>query len=177
MLARLLDKFARWALSKNAPGPYKGEDDKRWAYVIETNGDPYLTRVLSPRLFGCRLYLHHFHRPDGDRNLHSHPWKWAASLILSGSYDEERIAPDADDIVRLYEASGAGKAHRGMFTRGRRVRWFNFLRKGDYHAVTKLHGDVWTLFLVGPSHGEGWGFLVDGEHVPWDKYLDRGDKP
>lgn len=155
---RLLNKFATWSLSKNKPGPYCGEDDKRWAYVIETNGDRYLTRIMFPRVLGVRVFLHHFHRPDGDRNLHNHPWTWAASAILCGSYDEERlVAPELDG---------------NLATDVRRVRWFNWLTDQDYHAVKKLHGDVWTLFVTGPRV-QDWGFLTDKGHVSWREYLKR----
>src|ERR1700692_2623605 len=92
MISRLLNRFATWALSKNKPGSYAGEDDKRWAYQIETDGSPYLTRIMFPRIFGVRVYLHHFHRPDNDRHLHNHPWKWTKSFVLCGSYTEERLA-------------------------------------------------------------------------------------
>lgn len=155
MLSRLLDKVARWALSKNPSGGYSGEDDKRWAYVIETDGSPYLTRVLLPKIFGLRPMLHHFHRPDSDRNLHNHPWAWAFSLILSGSYNEERLVDS--DVCEETRSVG-------------RVRWWNKLTSKDYHAVTQLHGDVWTLFITG-KHVQDWGFMVDGRHVPWRQYL------
>ncbi|MGN6103684.1 MAG: hypothetical protein ACTHU0_01140, partial [Kofleriaceae bacterium] len=96
VIAGALRRFAEWALSRNPPGGYAGEDDKRWAYTIETDGDPYLTRVLLPRIripgvCDFRPMLHRFHRPDVDQHLHNHPWKWAVSLILSGSYVEERF--------------------------------------------------------------------------------------
>ncbi len=156
MIAGLLRKFAAWALAKNAPGGYAGEDDERWAYTIETLGDKYLTRVfLAPKIAGLvRPMLHNFHRPDSDRYLHNHPWRWAFSIVLSGSYDEERLVDDSGE------------------TKHRRVRWFNVLRADDYHRVTKLHGDVWTLFVTGPRV-QDWGFLVDGERVPWTEYLKR----
>src|SRR5437588_5646356 len=41
--------------------------------------------------------------------------------------------------------------------RSRRVRWFNFLRGSDFHRITKLDGDVWTLFVTGPR-AQSWGF-------------------
>jgi hypothetical protein len=164
VIARLLQKFADWALSKNAPGGYGGEDDKRWAYTIETDGDPYLTRVILSRLlklrdrFGVGVFLHKFHRHDIDRHLHNHPWKWAFSIILSGSYTEERLEAYLPMI--------------GMVSNTQRVRWFNYLTDADYHAVKQLHGDVWTLFITGPRI-QDWGFLVDGKHVPWKKYLGK----
>lgn len=170
MIARLLNAFTQWALSRNAPGGYAGENDKRWAYTIETDGDPYLTRILLDRLVGLRnklgigVYLHKFHRPDIDEHLHNHPWKRAFSLVLSGSYDEARlIRGDARSCRVMYD--GTPVEHR-------RVRFFNYLTKDDYHQVRQLHGDVWTLFVTGPRI-QDWGFLADGIHVPWRKYLKK----
>lgn len=166
MIDKLLQKFADYALSKNAPGSYAGEDDERWAYTITTDGSPYLTRILLSRLLklkdklGVGVYIHKFHRPDIDQHLHNHPWKWAFSVILSGSYTEERFV----DVV-----SNGGLAPLTV-SKTRRVRWFNKLTDADYHKVETLHGDVWTLFITGPRT-QDWGFLVDGEHVPWKKYL------
>lgn len=166
MIARILNRFARWAISKNPPGGYAGEDDDRWAYVIEVDGAPYLTRILLSRLlpikrfFGIGVYLHHFHREDiGD--LHNHPWTSAASLVLSGSYTEERL----EGVI--------GTKH---VTEIREVKRFNTLRESDYHRVLSLHGDVWTLFITGPEHANDWGFLVDGRHVPWTTYLKKESK-
>lgn len=158
MLSRLLNRFATWALSKNEPGSYAGEDDSRWAYTIETDGSPYLTRILLSRLLklkdklGVGVYIHKFHRPDIDRHLHNHPWTRAFSVILSGSYIETRLA--------------------GTTTATRRVRWFNSLTQHDYHKVESLEGDVWTLFITG-ARVQDWGFMVDGVHVPWKKYLKK----
>lgn len=42
---------------------------------------------LSPKIFGCRLVLHQFHRSDNDRHYHDHPWNFI-SFILKGSYIE-----------------------------------------------------------------------------------------
>lgn len=167
MLAGLLDKFAKWALSKNAPGGYAGEDGKRWAYVIETDGSPYLTRIMSPRIFGMRVFLHHFHRGNGDQDLHNHPWKWAASLVLAGSYVEERLEGVIPNFV-----PGVPGLKPTTITYDRVVRFFNFLRDTDYHRVAKLNGDVWTLFVTGPRTQE-WGFLVDGKHVDYRTYLGK----
>lgn len=151
MLTRTLSRFADWAV-KNHP---KRSDDENSstpqhfaAYVIPDyiTGDPYITRVLFPRVFGFRPMLHHIHRPDKDRHEHSHPWSWAFSLILTGSYNEER-----NGISSL-------------------VRGWNFLRDTDFHKITKLHGEVWTLFIAGPRT-QDWGFVVDGSVVPSDKYI------
>lgn len=154
----------------NEPGPYRGEDDPRWVYTIETNGEPYLTRVIPLKTKWFSVYLHHFHRPDGDRHLHNHPWAWAASLLLSGEYDEERLDVDGVLSCKLWRASGFTDDGRYHFSTKKLVRWFNTITSTDYHAVTRLHGDVWTLFIAGPRV-QDWGFLVYGKHVGWRDYL------
>jgi hypothetical protein len=179
--AKLLSKFADWALSKNPPGGYAGEDDKRWAYtIVGEDGSPYLTRVLLSRLLpikkllGVGVYLHHFHRSDGDQELHNHPWSWGASLVLAGAYVEERV----EQIVsRHLPCNGPGcdlkaweHSVRDVLTDTKVVRWWNYLTKDDYHSVRELRGDVWTLFFTG-ERIQDWGFLRDGQHVPWRVFL------
>lgn len=156
LASRALEKFTRWALSKNAPGPYRGAPhDDRWAYTIYTDGDRYLTKVILFQTRWLTAYLHHFHRQDLDRAPHNHPWRRAVSVLLSGSYDE----------ARTDRASWPDMLYR-------RVRFINFITDADYHLVERLHGDVWTLFFTGPRV-QTWGFLVDGEHVDWDQYIKR----
>ncbi len=125
------------------------------------DGEPYLTRVVFPRIFGVRPLLHRFHRGDGDRALHNHPWTWSLSIILRGSYTEERL----EGHVNM-----AGK--QVAITKERRVRWFNWLTHKDFHRVATLHGDVWTLFLSGPRR-QDWGFLENGETTPHETYIAR----
>lgn len=114
-------------------------------YVIpdKTSGAPYMTRILFPRVFGVRPMLHHIHRPDYDRDLHDHPWAWSVSILLRGSYDEERPAPcHHSDCTRTVK---------------RHVRWLNVIRASDWHRISELHGNVWTLFVTGPRV-QKWGF-------------------
>lgn len=186
MLARLLTRVMDWALAKNGGGIYEGEDSPKWAYTIRApDGSAYLSRLLLPRVrlpFGLgdfRPMLHHFHRPDEDREKHNHPWKRAFSLVLCGAYDEERLAGDPNPHRYMSEM---GQCNFCAAWRGecpghaadvdeKKVRWFNFLRDTDYHRVTRLHGDVWTLFVSGPRT-QDWGFLTeDGVHVPWKEFL------
>ena len=168
----LLNKIMHWALAKNGPGGYRGEDDTRWAYVIETDGDQYLERLLLPRIrvpalgIDVKPMIHHFLRPDADRNLHDHPWAWARSLVLSGSYVETRLERDETTLSR---AAGGQDV-----TVTREVRRHNALDAGDFHKVDELLGDVWTLFITGPTV-QDWGFRVGGRKIPWRQYLaDRG---
>ena len=166
MLGRILSKVAAWALARNQPGSYAGEDDRRWAYTIEVDGEKYLTRILLPRVLGVRVMLHHILRPDSDRNLHNHPWRWARSIVLCGAYDEERL----EQVVETVDHEG--REYAVPLTVERTVRRHNKITEHDYHRITRLHGDVWTLFITG-TRAQDWGFLVDGVHVPWRKYLGK----
>lgn len=104
------------------------------------------------------VYLHRIRLADSDPALHSHPWKWALSFVLSGRYNEERRLAD-DRVVT------------------RRVRWLNWLRGESFHRIDSLDGEVWTLFITGPKAGS-WGFRVNGETVPWRERLkQRGIQP
>lgn len=160
--ARILDAII--ALVPDAPSEHTSETAPPISkYTIEDyhDGSPYLTRVLFPRIFGFRPMLHKFHRPDGDRALHNHPWRTAVSFILAGSYIEERLLPDESQL-----------AH-GPITEHRHVRWFNVLTNQDFHRVTELKGSVYTLFVIG-ERTQGWGFLDDsGQVTPWRQYIDE----
>lgn len=86
------------------------------------------------------LYLHHFHRGDDEYELHSHPWRWAVSVVLAGGYSEERLG------------------------RGGRIAWrtlgpgsINVLRANTFHRVELIEEDAWTLILTGPKR-DTWGF-------------------
>ena len=117
--------------------------------LIRTIGQPvYMIRALLwGRLFGeggkfCSGYLHRMYRPDNDRTLHNHPWRWAFSIILAGGYTEERLLKDGKVIAR--------RMRPGMF---------NILGPGSFHRIIELHGkETWTLFIAGPRISD-WGFI------------------
>ena len=72
--------------------------------TFEELGEPYLTRYyLFGRVASSKtpasaerlrwlptVRVHHFHRADSGRAPHNHPWWWALSVVLSGSYVEAR---------------------------------------------------------------------------------------
>lgn len=96
------------------------------------------------------LYLHKFHRPDFDRAHHSHPWRWAVSVCLSGGYVEERIDTRTGRITHRIVRPGT----------------VTVLRHDTYHVVSRLlsapyGGHTWTAFLTGPRCA-GWGFWIPG---------------
>lgn len=119
--------------------------------LIDIDGRPYLERYAMPawlrkflKRFGVTAYLHRFVRGDSERHVHDHPWPWALSFVLCGSYIEERITGfDVD---------------KGWHSVMRRVRWFNYIKALDFHRITEPKPETWTLFIHGPRQ-KSWGFL------------------
>jgi hypothetical protein len=98
------------------------------------------------------IRIHHIKRSDTGRDLHDHPWH-ARTFILRGGYIEERI-----NRTGVYRKAGTTST----------------LKYREYHRITAVIGDVWTLFVTWPYQGD-WGFLVDGEHVPHKEYHAKRD--
>jgi hypothetical protein len=120
-------------------------------------GEPYLERYYLAGLFGWHVYLHRFVDSDPDRGLHDHPWGRAASLVLTGGYDELRLARPPRPGMAVTDVAK-------LPTRTRHVRpWrLNLLRGSDYHRVVLRDGrPAWTLFVHGPRV-KGWRFLRAG---------------
>ena len=161
--ARLLSRFTNWALAQNPRGGYAGEDDERWAYtIVGEDGSPYLTRVLFPRIpervplvGGLRPMVHKFHRPDGDHQLHNHPWA-GTSLILAGGYREERRVGQRVE-ERVYRPGDV-----------------SVLEPNTFHRIDLLEPErgCWTLFSIGPRV-QSWGFWDrdGGAFTPWREAL------
>lgn len=133
---------------------------------ITINGERYLTKYHLGKLFGIAFNLHQFHKPDHGRDVHSHPWAWARSFILKGSYTE-RVTIGVD-------------TESGLVYNDRRVRWYNKLNGMSTHKILQLHnGPVWTLFVMGPRI-QRWGFLEptitqEGFRMQYVPYPDRVD--
>lgn len=85
---------------------------------------------------GWNAHLHCFLQGDSDRELHNHPHKWSYSLILWGSYLEER---------------------EGLPPRVRRAGSIAKLSDSLFHRVTLISPQVWTLWITGPKT-QLWGF-------------------
>lgn len=150
----MVARFCEWLVTRY-PGRSK---------TVYRDGKPYLLRfyLTKPRVSGEHIdeeptqfgiYLHHFYQGDQDPELHSHPWKWALSLILSGGYLEQRH----DRASRIHRAGD-----------------FNLIKQDTFHRVDLLPtGDpVWTLFTVGPRVAT-WGFLCSrsGKYWGWQEFL------
>jgi hypothetical protein len=123
------------------------DPEGRGQVITDDAGSLYLVRVYLMRLLRSRLpgwFLHRFFRSDHDRELHNHPWKWSASLVLTGGYLEERLERPGGPVM----------------TRVLRPLSWNVIRSTTYHRVQLLDEErgAWTLFIAGPKLGT-WGFL------------------
>jgi hypothetical protein len=137
--------------------------------IISTGGSPYLTRWYlwpeGPRTtedadleqdpessLPFALFLHKFHRGDGDRDQHNHPWDLSVAIVLAGGYREER-----GSAVHTHLPGSV-----------------NVIRGDDFHRVDLLNPTIgsWSLFVAGRKTG-GWGFkdAASGTITPWQTYL------
>jgi hypothetical protein len=113
---------------------------------IHPNGKPYLDRYFaagwSPTngKSGPAVFLHHFLSSDPDDAVHSHPWGWSASLILTGGYREERCDGSGQMTVRTYQPGD-----------------INVLEPEAKHRIDLLGADCWTLFMAG-NFEQAWAF-------------------
>lgn len=100
------------------------------------------------------IRIHHIVRPDQSRHLHNHPWD-ARTIILEGWYCEE-----LEDRKYRWREQGDTTA----------------IQNDLYHRIQQVPcSGTWTLFIT-YSKSHQWGFKVDGEFVPYRKYLGVDDK-
>lgn len=135
----------------------------KYRLLYNLDGTPYLTRYAfhDESDEGCRVWLHHFHSGDEDREPHNHPFWFGASLILSGSYMEER--------VKIPLVLGNPRLRWRRFRAGD----VNFVDATTYHRVHLEPGETaWTLFVSGPIVAP-WGFLNTdtGVWLLWTEFL------
>lgn len=131
----------------------RDKNDLLYTYTIfGFDQSPYLTRTLFPRVGDVRPILHYIHRPDADPHLHNHPWKTAEFVVLTGGYTEERLV-DGRPVERTLRPGDS-----------------NRLDAETFHRVSSIEPDTWTFGIVG-ERVQTWGFLVDGEIVPFHEYF------
>ena len=126
--------------------------------IFDRNGrSPYLTRWTLFRARRARVFLHRFHRGDDELELHNHPWRWAASLILAGGYLEERR--DASGAVRIRQVKPGT---------------VNVLVADTFHRVELLSGSCWSFF-VAADRVQSWGFWnrESGRFWPWREFISQ----
>lgn len=125
------------------------------------DNEPYLERyylfLKDRNQFPFNVFVHKFLKGDPD-DVHDHPWPYA-TLVLAGGYYE--WIPEFDDrgrkVCEIRKWRGPGH--------------FRVSGANSFHRI-ELKPDVtaWTLFMPGAKRRD-WGFLVNDEWVPHDKYL------
>lgn len=115
-------------------------------FVVGSADDPYMRRwYLIPRNRFFNIYLHEFCRSDSDKEMHTHPWLFNATIVLKGFYIEEEV---------VY----------GGFHRPTQMaswdRWFRLRGPWCAHRVILplTSQRTWTLFITGPIV-HMWGFI------------------
>jgi hypothetical protein len=134
----------------------------RWAlwrwFDIVLDGDLYLTRLNIVQTPWFSVKLHWIHRPDPDRDLHDHPWPFAA-FVLRGGYEEYASKKPAKDPV----------GDR------RTISWFNSKGTTSGHRISKVKPGTLTLIFSGPRKRKSWGFYVmpawgSVKYMDWKEY-------
>lgn len=128
--ARLLAWLTRRVVTQRGPDVVIGGAER-----------PYLLRwYIVPRNRWFNIYLHKFCRSDDDRALHSHPWRWNASWLLSGSYLEVLPA----DPARPEAATTTALRAEGTL----KFRWAESWHRVALFGPADDETPVWTLFLT-----------------------------
>lgn len=148
----------RWIIKRAMRTPYRhipsadGEGTYMGRWWLANPYDADYKRRWS---FLPAIRLHSIMRADQDRHMHSHPYQ-ARTIILQGWYFEETPGPKGN----------------GRRSHCREVGYTGRLTPGTYHRISCVPWDgVWTLFFTWSAAPDGWGFLVDGKHVPHSEYL------
>jgi hypothetical protein len=122
--------------------------------VLKAEGRPYLERYYLSEIFGVRAYLHRFVDGDYSEALHHHPWSWSGSLILSGSYKEERI--DSPVLHNGFVAESVLSFTTRTLTTGS----LNAISAKTLHRIVDPAPGTWTLFIHVSRKTQKWGQLV-----------------
>lgn len=123
---------------------------------------PYLYRYYLKKSdsseFG--VFLHRFVSSDQQEEFHCHPWRWSFSIILRGSYSEERIGR----LVRIVDPNDGFPSDPPRYAAEEVAKKtfvpldVNLIARDDYHRVDLLGPEVWTIFVHGPREGD-WRFV------------------
>jgi hypothetical protein len=135
---------------------------RRRVIMDRVNDEPYLERYyvfLKDRTwFPFNIFVHRFLKSD-PTDVHDHPWSYF-TLILRGGYWEWIPIFDRQGKRISEVAKWRGAGH------------WRFSPAASYHRI-ELDPEVecWSLFMPGP-HRKEWGFLVRGEWMQWQQYLE-----
>jgi hypothetical protein len=134
-----------------------GDNFKAFENVTDGTGPVAFHRRPIVWLFqrlGIAIRVHEILRSDHGRDPHDHPWPYL-TVILRGGYWESRYTPQGVLLSKEWHGPGS----------------ILFRPANSWHRLDVNPGEVaTTLFITGPK-AQRWGFLVNGEKVPYEVYL------
>lgn len=140
------------------------------------NRDGYHELSFPERLgFLPTVFLHHFRDSDQEDELHNHPWEDSLSLILVGGYREERVTASFGPNPLMGESAKTAcqpvESDEIVMTRLVRPFSINRITADDFHRVSLIGNDAWTIFITGEKK-QSWGFLSKNKsvYIPWRAY-------
>jgi hypothetical protein len=146
----LYDTLAQPEAGEHTSPLYMG----RWCVVNRGSFGSWLLKLVSG-YESCRL--HYIARPDHDRDLHNHPFRYR-TFILSGWY-RSVVQPVGWALPYVAERLNAGDS--------------DSMDVGDWHRIALMHpSGVWTLFFM-TDNTEEWGFLTQEGYVESREYFRR----
>jgi hypothetical protein len=162
-----ISMFERIWFRKENP-KYRGASGiARWRLLrrhdIEDMFDPvtYLRRYIVFETPVVGVYVHKINRPDADRAMHDHPWKFC-TFILKGGYVER--TPAVNPPYERYD----NKKHKRHTWRAGSLHSINLKQ---FHTIERLlKVPTWSLMVVGPRK-QNWGFLTENGWVDHSTYI------
>lgn len=145
----MYETLKRWAFLCD---PRTGKFGLREIRDLRTN-QVYMRRWPLITTPWFEVKLHHILLPDGERELHDHPWSFL-SFVLRGWYlEESQTYPSARKRINL-------------------IRWINRKSAIELHRIAQVPPKgVWTLVFCGRRVRE-WGFsFPGGRWQKWDEYI------
>jgi len=143
--------------------------ERRWGFWnrrdITDGKTVYMRRISLVTTPWFSIKLHRIYRPDGQRELHDHPWSFF-SIVLRGWYEED-----------VPHRCNYGDCFFELCPTRRKVRWWNWKRAEDRHSIRFVsRTPVWTLVFCAPAR-RVWGFWTDSgtKFIPWNQYEKLND--
>lgn len=106
--------------------------------------------------FGISARIHEILRSDSGRAPHDHPWSYL-TIVLKGGYWESRYDTSGALVSEKWHGPGS-------------ILW---RPANSWHRLTLPEESVTTTLFVTGAYRNGWGFNVNGEKVPYKKYLGK----
>lgn len=121
--------------------------ESRPLHIPNVAGEPYKTELVIERDPEVKtVKVNWWHQPDDDRDPHSHPWDFRAT-ILRGGYKEIRYWIDEN---------GKLQSEKFTYIAGE----INNIKRDEFHLVTDIEaGTVSYMECNHANPGNAWGYL------------------